>query len=386
MTERTDSNKFIEKSNYREKWGKRAGIVGFVSNLFLFVSKLTVGILFNSIAITADAINNLSDTATSLITIFGFKLSAKPADEEHPYGHARMEYISGFMVSLIIVFLGLQLLKSSIEKIISPDITEFSYISVIILILSILAKGGQWFFYRRIAKKIRSGALAAASQDSRNDIFATLAILISIIFYYFTKIDLDGYMGAAVALVILIFGIKLVIDTINPLLGTAPTRAFVETIYKKILSYDGIIGLHDLTVHNYGYKQSFASVHCEVPADQDIIRSHDIIDNIERDFLNDMNVKLVIHLDPVVVNDERTNKAKEAIAASVYEFSPQISIHDFRAVWGITHSKFIFDVVLPFDFKYCDDEVIEIISKKVTLVNPEYSAVITVDHDYVPKI
>ena len=208
MTERTDSNKFIEKSNYREKWGKRAGIVGFVSNLFLFVSKLTVGILFNSIAITADAINNLSDTATSLITIFGFKLSAKPADEEHPYGHARMEYISGFMVSLIIVFLGLQLLKSSIEKIISPDITEFSYISVIILILSILAKGGQWFFYRRIAKKIRSGALAAASQDSRNDIFATLAILISIIFYYFTKIDLDGYMGAAVALVILIFGIN----------------------------------------------------------------------------------------------------------------------------------------------------------------------------------
>ncbi len=377
--------KNIGNFRVRERYGTFASVVGIVSNIILFIIKIIVGILFNSIAITADAINNLTDSSSSVITLIGFKISGKPADEEHPYGHARMEYISGLIVAFIILVLGFQLVISSINKIVKPEDTLFRMISIWVLVISIFIKLWQSLFYRKIGKKIKSTTLLATSIDSRNDILSTSSILIAIFITKLTGFNLDGYMGAIVAIFILISGIKLVKDTINPLLGTAPSKEFVENIYKKILSYDGILGLHDLTVHNYGETKCFASVHCEVPAEQDIMVSHDIIDNIERDFLKDKGIHLVIHLDPIITNDKKTNTLKKQVEAICEQLSPGISMHDFRVVWGMSHSNLIFDVVTPFDFDLNDEELISIICEKIYDINPNFYAVITIDHDYVPN-
>ena len=259
--------KNISSSKVRERYGKFASIAGIATNILLFIFKMTVGMLFNSISITADAINNLSDSGSSLITLTGFKLSGKPADEKHPYGHARMEYISGLIVSFLVLFLGFELFKSSVEKIINPQEANFNAISIMVLMVSILIKLWQSMFYRKIGRMIDSTTLMATSVDSRNDIFSTSAVLAAAIITRSTGYNLDGYMGAAVALFILFSGVKLIQETISPLLGMAPTKELVDKIYKKILSYDGIIGLHDLTVHSYGPGKCFASVHCcSVPA------------------------------------------------------------------------------------------------------------------------
>lgn len=369
----------------RENYGKFASIVGISSNFLLFLIKITAGLLFNSISIVADAVNNLSDSGSSLITLVGFKISGKPADEKHPYGHARMEYVSGLIVSFIIIFLGLQLIKSSIDKIIHPQMAEFSILSVIILVIAILIKLWQCLFYRKIGKVIDSLTLMATSVDSRNDILATSAVLLATVITRFTSFNLDGYMGVLVALLILVSGIKLVSDTISPLLGMAPTKELVDSIYKKILSYDNIIGLHDLTVHSYGAYKCFASVHCEVPAEQDIMMSHDIIDNIERDFLKEQGIHMVIHLDPVVTSDAKTNELKETVKKLIQQISPQIGMHDFRVVWGMSHSNLIFDIVIPFDFKWSDNEIIELISDQINKIDNTYYPIVTVDHNYVPS-
>ncbi|HYH01847.1 MAG TPA: cation diffusion facilitator family transporter, partial [Bacillota bacterium] len=274
----------------RERYGKFAGVVGIASNLVLFSIKISAGLIFNSIAIIADAVNNLSDSAASLVTLLGFKLSGKPADAEHPYGHARMEYISGLTVSFLILFLGLQLIQTSVTKIIHPEAAQFSVASILVLVASILIKLWQCLFYRKVSRIIDSTTLAATSVDSRNDILATTAVLVAVIGTRLTGFNLDGYMGAVVALFIMVSGAKLVMETIDPLLGLAPTKELVNSIYQKILSYDQIIGLHDLAVHNYGAGKCFASVHCEVAAEQDIMVSHDIIDNIERDFLKEQGI------------------------------------------------------------------------------------------------
>lgn len=366
----------------REQYGKFAGTAGIISNFFLFLIKITAGTIFNSVAITADAVNNLSDSGSSLITLIGFKISGKPADAKHPYGHARMEYVSGLMVALVILFLGFELVKTSISKIINPEPAEFSVVSAAVLILAILIKLWQCLFYRKIAKRIRSTTLLATSMDSRNDILATSAILLAAVITYFTHFNLDGYMGVVVAVIIIISGVKLVLDTISPLLGLAPTKELVECIYKKILDYDTIIGLHDLTVHTYGSGRYFASVHCEVPAEQDIMISHDIIDNIERDFLNDLGVHLVIHLDPVVTCDEQIIQLKQTVREAVSQILPEISIHDFRVVRGVTHSNMIFDVVVPYNFRISDKEIMEVINEAVNRIDETYYAVITVDHDF----
>lgn len=372
-------------SKVRERYGMVASIIGIFTNVLLFLIKILVGIIFNSISITADAINNLSDSGSSIVTLLGFKISGKPADEKHPYGHARMEYISGLIVSFIILLLGVQLTKSSIDKIIVPQEAKFSMISIIILVVSILIKLWQSLFYKKIGNIINSTTLVATSIDSRNDILSTSAVLIAAIITQFTGFNLDGYMGVVVAIFIIISGISLVNDTISPLLGMAPSKEFVDKIYKKILSYEGVIGLHDLTVHSYGEGKCFASVHCEVPAKQDIMKSHDIIDNIERDFLNQEGINLVIHLDPVITDDEKTNELKSTVEKMINQISSKLSIHDFRVVWGLSHSNLIFDIVVPFDFEMCDDELIQLVSDKVGELNPNYRAVITIDHDYIPN-
>ncbi len=374
----------VENAQVRENYGKLAGIVGIATNLILFLFKIIAGTLSGSISIIADAVNNLSDSGSSIITLIGFKISGKPADAKHPYGHARMEYISGLIVSFIIMFLGFELARSSVEKIIHPKTPQFSWLVAVILLVSILMKLWQCLFYRKIGRRIDSSVLSATSLDSRNDILATSSVLAAALITYLTSFNLDGYMGVAVALFIMISGIKIIIDTASPLLGNAPPEELVCKIYQKILSYDGIVGLHDLSVHNYGAGKCFASVHCEVSACQDIMVSHDIIDNIERDFLKEMDIHMVIHLDPVVINNEQTNELKAAVKNLIRQISPQIGMHDFRVVWGISHSNLIFDIVVPFEFKWSDDELIALITEKIQQIDPSYRAVIIVDHNYVP--
>lgn len=374
--------KDVENHHVREAYGKLAGVVGIISNIILFIIKFTVGILFKSISVTADAVNNLSDAGSSIITLIGFKLSGKPADAKHPYGHARMEYITGLAVSFIIILLGVQLIQTSFDKVLHPEESVFSYLTITVLIISILMKLWQGMFNKKVGKTIHSTALEATAADSINDVVATSAVLLSTIIAKWTGVNLDGYMGILVAVFILVSGVKMIGETINPLLGMAPDQEMVDQIYKKIMSYDTVLGIHDLVVHNYGPQRCFASVHVEVPASQDILISHDIIDNIERDFARDMDIHLVVHLDPIVTDDETTNLLKAQVKHIVKDISPDLSIHDFRAVVGVSHTNLIFDVCVPFSVKMSDAEITGLISRKVKEINPTYYTVIVVDRSY----
>lgn len=366
----------------RRRYGQFASIVGILTNALLFGSKLLAGTLFGSIAVVADALNNLMDSASTLVALVGFKLSGKPADAEHPYGHARMEYVAGLIVSFLVMFVGLQLLLGSAQRILSPQQpSQPGWPMLAVLVLSILVKLWQCLFYRKVGRSIDSATLAATAADSRNDVLATGAVLLASIITMLTGVDLDAWMGAAVAVFILISGGQLISQTISPLLGTAPTRETVQRIHQKILSYEGIIGLHDLHVHSYGAGQVFASVHCELPAEQDILLSHDLVDRIERDLLQQDNINLVIHLDPVVTSDPKTNALKAQVQQIITEISPRISMHDFRVVWGVTHTNLIFDVAVPFDFGLANDALTRRIEGSVKAINPDYNIVLTVDHD-----
>ena len=366
----------------RNAYGKFTGIFGIISNIFLFAVKIILGTLTASISITADAINNLSDAGSSSITLFGFKIAGKPADAKHPYGHARMEYISGLIVSCIITSIGFDLFISSIERIITPVETSYSVVSIIILVLSIGVKLYQGIVYRTAGKRINSASLIAASTDSINDVISTSVVVVGSIIGLTTDINLDGWLGLAVALFVVYSGVKLIFETSDPLLGAAPDEELVEKLSEKILSYDGVIGIHDLVVHNYGFGRCFASVHAEVPAEKNILESHDTIDNIEFDVLKEMNVHLVIHLDPVETDNHELNVLKAAVQCIIESKDKDISMHDFRAVFGHTHTNIIFDVNVPFEFDIDDDELCNYITKEVKKLDPKYNTVITVDRSY----
>lgn len=370
-----------DEPQIREKSGRVAGAVGIVTNFLLFVIKLIAGFVSGSVAIMADAVNNLTDSGSSIVMLVGFKLAGKPADEKHPFGHARIEYLSGVIVSFIVLFLGLELGMTSVEKIITPQDAEFSTVALAILLVSILIKLWQCFFYRSVGKTIHSDTVFATSSDSRNDVIATSVVLLGALITRFTSLNLDGFLGLAVAIFIVISGVKLIMETGNPLLGMAPDEKLVRTIYEKILSYDGIFGIHDLTVHNYGEGKCFASVHCEIPAERDILVSHDIIDNIERDFQRDLGIHLVIHLDPIVTEDERTNKLREQVRKLLRVVYPQASMHDFRVVWGVTHSNVVFDVAVPFSLKESDQQIRDRIDEAVKTLDPDYRTVLTIDRE-----
>lgn len=363
----------------RMRCGKLAGTIGVISNIVLFGIKLLAGLISGSVAMIADAVNNLSDSASSVVTAIGFKLSEKPADDKHPFGHARIEYLSGMIVSFLIIFVGFQLGFSSIQKIIHPEPTHFPPLVLVILVISIALKIWQSFFYQQVGKKIQSSALLATAVDSRNDVVSTVVILLGAIFTNFTQINLDGYLGVAVAIFILISGAQLIMETADPLLGIAPDKELIHKIVDKILSYDGILGVHDLTVHNYGEGRCFASVHCEVSAKEDIMKSHDIIDNIERDFADEMNIQLVIHLDPVITDDENTNALKKEIYEQIQKIYPKASVHDFRVVWGITHSNVLFDVAVPFSEKDSDEDIKAKLMKIIADKDESYRGVIVID-------
>lgn len=363
----------------RNKSGRAAGAIGIVTNFLLFAIKLLAGLLSGSVAMLADAVNNLTDSASSVIMMLGFKLAGKPADDKHPFGHARIEYISGIMISFIVLFLGFQLGMSSLSKIITPEEVNYSPLVYVILAVSILIKIWQCLFYKKVGRKIGSEAVAATSADSRNDVIATSAVLLGAVIKSIAGINLDGFMGLAVAAFIIVSGVKLVVDTANPLLGTAPAADMVRTIYEKVLSYEGVIGVHDLTVHNYGAGKCYASLHCEMPAEEDIMISHDIVDNIERDLLEEMGIQLVIHLDPVIVGDERANDLKQVIEQEIGAVYPEVTLHDFRVVWGITHSNIVFDLAVPFSMQETDSEIMNRITALVTAIDETYRLVVRID-------
>jgi len=375
-------HKNTDNPKVRNAYGTFTGIFGIVSNVFLFAVKIIVGTLTSSISVTADAINNLSDAGSSFITIFSFKIAGKPADAKHPYGHARMEYISGLIVSCLITAIGLDLLFGSVEKIISPTQTNYSSVTVGILAASVAVKLFQGFVYRSAGKKIDSTALIASSADSTNDVISTTVVIIGAVIGMTTDLMLDGYFGCAVALFVIYSGIKLIIETSDPLLGSAPTEDLVEELTQKILSYDGVIGIHDLVVHNYGFGRCFASVHAEVPASVNIMVSHDTIDNIEFDVFEQMNINLVIHLDPVETDNPKIQALKDTVYGVLVNKNKDITMHDFRVVFGKTHTNLIFDVNLPFDYNIDDDVFCKEITADIRNIDPTYNTVITVDRNY----
>lgn len=371
----------VQRTDVRERYGTLAAAVGILSNIFLCIIKGLIGLFSGSIAVIADAVNNLSDAGSSVITLLAFKIAGKPADEEHPYGHARMEYISGMAVSFIIILLGLELMGSSFEKILHPEEVGVSALTYLVLIVSIAVKLWQGMFNRNLGKRISSEALQATAADSLNDVFSTGAVLLSTLVYQFTAIPIDGWVGMLVAIFITVSGVKLIMETGSPLLGQAPDPQMVRELEEKITAYDGVIGIHDLQVHNYGPGRVFATVHAEVPANRDILVSHDIIDNIEREVGHEMNLNLVIHMDPVVTDDERLNQLHAQVQQIVVGIDSNLSMHDFRAVFGPTHTNLVFDVVVPPGFSLSDSELSRRIEQQVQTLG-SYFCVITVDHNY----
>lgn len=372
-------HKNTEDPAVRDKCGRVAGAVGIVTNFLLFLMKITVGTVFHSVSVTADAVNNLTDSGSSVVTLIGFKMASKPADEKHPFGHARIEYLSGVIVSFIVIFLGLQLGMSSIEKILTPEENALTPVALVVLVISILAKLWQCLFYRKVGRMIKSESVEATSKDSRNDVIATSVVLLGAVITMLTGVNLDGYMGAAVALFIVFSGVQLTISTADPLLGQAPEGELVQTITEKMLSYPGIIGMHDLAVHNYGVGRCFASAHCEVDAKNDILVSHDLIDNIERDFSRDLGIHMVIHLDPVIVGDARTDALHCKVQSLVTALYPTVTIHDFRVIWGVTHSNIVFDAAVPFAVKDSDAVITKKLEAEIQKLDPDYRTVVTID-------
>ena len=372
-------HKNTEDPAVRDKCGRVAGAVGIVTNFLLFLMKIIVGTVFHSVSVTADAVNNLTDSGSSVVTLIGFKMASKPADEKHPFGHARIEYLSGVIVSFIVIFLGLQLGMSSIEKILTPEENALTPVALVVLVISILAKLWQCLFYRKVCRMIKSESVEATSKDSRNDVIATSVVLLGAVITMLTGVNLDGYMGAAVALFIVFSGVQLTISTADPLLGQAPEGELVQTITEKMLSYPGIIGMHDLAVHNYGVGRCFASAHCEVDAKNDILVSHDLIDNIERDFSRDLGIHMVIHLDPVIVGDARTDALHCKVQSLVTALYPTVTIHDFRVIWGVTHSNIVFDAAVPFAVKDSDAVITQKLEAEIQKLDPDYRTVVTID-------
>lgn len=366
----------------RQKYGKLCGFVGILSNMILCTMKVLIGVFTNSIAIIADGINNLADASSSIITLIGFKLAAMPEDEEHPYGHARIEYLTGLLISGIIIVLGLQLIKSSFDKVLHPEPIQFSYITLIILVVAIAVKVWQSLFNRSAGKKINSIALMATATDSKNDVIATSAVLISIIIGKITNLQLDGIMGCFVAVFILWSGIQLIRETSSPLLGEAPDPELVTAILEGAESYEGVLGTHDLMVHNYGPGRIFASIHIEVDSERDIMESHDIVDNLERSLSHSLKIHLTAHMDPVKLNDPLTEQLRHILQETINPLDGILGIHDLRIIPGPTHTNIIFDAVMSSDCKIKQSEVQTMINKRIKEINENYFVSITFDKAY----
>lgn len=369
----------VKNKDVRNSYGKLSGVVGIIANVFLSVCKIFCGIIFSSMSIMADGLNNLSDATSSVVTFIGFKLSGRPADKEHPFGHARMEYVSALAVSFFIVIVGFELLRTSVGKIINPVPTIFSTISVVVLIISALVKLWLYFFNKKMGKLISSNTLEATAIDSRNDVIVTTAVLICGIIIKLTDfVILDAVAGLLISLFIMVSGLKLANETLSPLLGEAPNQELVNDTLKRLKCYEGVLGVHDLMVHDYGPGRCFASVHVEMDAKRDIMLSHDICDNIERDFAKE-GMTLVVHLDPIITDDEEINSLKRITEDIVASFNLGLGMHDFRVVKGYSHTNLVFDISASFDCKKTDEELKSIIAKRISDYDEKLFAVIDVD-------
>lgn len=371
----------VKDRKVRQSYGKMAGIVGIVCNVLLSASKIVTGMVISSVSILADGINNLSDATSSLITLIGFKLSELPADEEHPFGHARIEYVSGLIVAFLIMVLGFDLIKSSFNKIINPDEISFSIISMAVLLASIIIKFWMSIFNKKIGKIIESTAIEATAVDSLNDVYTTSAVLACTIIAKFTGLKLDGYVGMGVALFIMYSGIKLVKETLSPLLGEAPNPELVSKIASKLRSYKGVLDIHDLVVHDYGPGRCFATVHVEVDSKNDIMESHDLADLIERDFKKG-GIHLVVHLDPIVTDDESINELKEMVTHVISTIDKDITMHDFRVVMGYNYKNLIFDVAIPSGYEKSEEQIKKEIQEAVRAIDSSCYTVVNIDRYY----
>ncbi len=367
----------------RRAYGTMASVVGIILNLLLAAGKFTVGFLFGAISVQADAVNNLSDAGSQIISLVSFKIAAKPADREHPFGHARIEYVASMIVSFLVLLIGWELLSGSIDKVLHPKETIFSWISVAVLAVSVVIKLWLCFFNRKIAKRINSTVMRATAADSLSDAAATSAVLIATLVYRFTGFDPDAYMGILVALLILWAGIKILNETKNSILGERPTDEQVAEIRAIVVQFEesGVIGLHDLVVHNYGPGRIMASLHVEVDGDMNIYASHDVMDRIERRLRVECGILATVHMDPVAIHDPAVTTLREMALATACSIDERLRIHDFRIVPGDTHTNLIFDVVAPFDLPFSDDNLRTTLSDRIHAQDETLFAVITVDRE-----
>lgn len=373
----------VKNPKVRQQYGMLCGMVGILLNILLFAGKFLAGTISKSISITADAFNNLSDAGSSVITLIGFRMSGAEPDVDHPFGHGRIEYISGLIVSGAILIMAFELIKSSVEKIIHPEPIEFSILIGVILLVSIGVKLYMAYYNHSIGKRIESAAMGATATDSLSDSCATTVVLIAAIVGKLTGLQIDGYCGVLVGIFIFYAGISAARDTLNPLLGQPPEDEFVGQIEELVMKYPEVRGIHDLIVHDYGPGRMMISLHAEVPAEGDILKLHDVVDNIEHELRNELKCEAVIHMDPVVTGDEQVDRMKAQMKALLEEIDPQISMHDFRVVIGPTHTNLIFDIVVPFGYKVKDEELIEIIQKKTKeKIGENHFVVIQVDKAY----
>ncbi len=369
----------------RQAYGILCGGVGIALNVFLFLVKFIAGQISGSIAITADAFNNLSDAGSSVITLAGFKMAGQKPDHEHPFGHGRIEYISGLLVSVVILMMGMELFKSSVDKIIHPAPVEASWLIVGILIVAVCIKLYMFFYNRQVSRKIDSAAMMATAKDSISDSVSTIVVLFTTLLAFWADVQVDGWCGVLVALFVLWTGYGAMKDTVSPLLGQPPEPEFVKKIEDIIMEYkeQGVLGIHDLVVHNYGPGRVMLSVHVEVPSTGDILVLHDMIDLIEHRLAKELRCNAVIHMDPICVNDEETNRIKEKVGQIVDNMEGDVKFHDFRMVHGPTHTNLIFDVVVPYNYGMSDREVRDYIQNKISEIDASFFAVIDVDKAYV---
>lgn len=378
----TKDYKDYNNPKVRNIYGMIASTIGISANILLSAAKITVGLLFSSLAVLADGLNNLTDSASSGGSLLGFKIANKPADKKHPFGHARMEYLCALIISFIICALGVELVISSIKKMTAPESFDPNNILLIVLGGSIFAKLCMALYNRRMGKLLDSITLKGVAQDSLNDVITTTVILITSLVYRYTGFNLDAYAGLAVALFILYGGIRLIIGTLNPLLGEKPDKEIVNSIVQRILKYEGVLAIHDLVIHNYGPNKYFATVHAEVDSKVDVMQSHELIDTIERE-VSDDNLHLVIHMDPVTTDDTTTNELKKQVIEIIKQIDPALSMHDFRIIAGPNRTNLIFDIVIPNEAKYTPDSLKNLIQYKLHELDSRYLAVINIDENYV---
>lgn len=369
----------MEELKSREKKGIVASVVGLIANVFLACLKIVIGLLFGVISVFADGINNLTDCGSSALSFLSFKMSSKPADKEHPYGHERIEYICSLVVSFVILLIAFELLKESVLKIINPEGLDFSIIIIIALIVSIVVKCLLFLYYRAVSKKINSDILKAASIDSLSDCISTSIVLISIVIGHFAKFNIDGYAGVLVSIFITIAGCKMLKEMISKLIGQAPDKDIFDSVKTRILKNKDVLGIHDLNIYSYGPNKYFASVHIELDAKMDSLEAHELIDDIEREFLSETNIILTGHHDPIVIDDEEVIEMREKVSKIVLDIDESFSMHDFRMVKGPTKTNIIFDVAIPFDAKITEEEITIIIKEKVAEIDKKYKPVIIIE-------